>query len=317
MQAARSRRARATRHRAGGTGSPRRRAPCARRECSGGICGSGRSRGYARRCGPVRRAPERGGASARTSSRSASATISLLGSRTQMREAGSAAWWLQRCARCAWFVARRPDASAHKRKNAESAFANSAFPSFVARGRNAGCIPRYHWGLSGGWWRDVPSSSLFSVAGQGTDRLGLQRSKIDVFAFAAAKSLRMSSASSLTTSACFRIDSSATDASTMSRVRVLPSRAPAAWAATSSNAITSQPRSSASSVPASESDWPERPRAPVPAAPGPLRAEPGVRPKPGAWNGRPRSRRPRHRQRTSSRGALPPRWTLLDAGASR
>ena len=35
-----------------------------------------------------------------------------------MREAGSAAWWLQRCARCAWFVARRPDASAHKRKNA-------------------------------------------------------------------------------------------------------------------------------------------------------------------------------------------------------
>lgn len=70
-----------------------------------------------------------------------------------------------------------------------------------------------------------------------------QMSRMDVFAFTAANSLRMSSASSLTMSACFRIDSSATDASTTSRVRVLPSRAPAAWAAPSSNAMTSQPRS--------------------------------------------------------------------------
>ena len=52
----------------------------------------------------------------------------------------------------------------------------------------------------------------------------------------------MSSASSLTMSAAFRIESSTTDASTTSRVRVLPSRAPAAWAAASSNATTSQPR---------------------------------------------------------------------------
>ena len=26
--------------------------------------------------------------------------------------------------------------------------------SVVARGRNAGCIPRFHWGLSGGWSRE-------------------------------------------------------------------------------------------------------------------------------------------------------------------
>lgn len=25
----------------------------------------------------------------------------------------------------------------------------------VARGHNAGCIPRFHWGLSGGSWRDL------------------------------------------------------------------------------------------------------------------------------------------------------------------
>ena len=73
--------------------------------------------------------------------------------------------------------------------------------------------------------------------------LRFQRSKIEVFALAAERSLRMSSASSLTMSACFRIESSATDASTTSRVRVLPSSAPAACAEGSSNGMTSQPRS--------------------------------------------------------------------------
>jgi len=52
----------------------------------------------------------------------------------------------------------------------------------------------------------------------------------------------MSSASSLTMSACFRIESSVTDASTTSRVRVLPSRVPAACAAGPSNEMTWQPR---------------------------------------------------------------------------
>jgi len=59
----------------------------------------------------------------------ASATISLPGSLSPRREAGSAAWSSQRCAKCAWFVARRPRANDHKRKNAESAFADSAFSS--------------------------------------------------------------------------------------------------------------------------------------------------------------------------------------------
>jgi hypothetical protein len=69
-------------------------------------------------------------------------------------------------------------------------------------------------------------------------------SMIATCALAALSSRRISSASSLATSAHCAIDSTATEASTTSRVRVLPSKAPAACAAASSNGTTSQPRSS-------------------------------------------------------------------------
>jgi hypothetical protein len=53
---------------------------------------------------------------------------------------------------------RRPSSF---RNQASFVFAGVTYrhPAGVARGRNAGCIPRYHWGLSGGWSPDFGLAS--------------------------------------------------------------------------------------------------------------------------------------------------------------
>ena len=52
---------------------------------------------------------------------------------------GQPNWWASPDSSCPW----RPDRRRQK-----------VYSELVARGRNAGCIPRYHWGLSAAWSLD-------------------------------------------------------------------------------------------------------------------------------------------------------------------